>query len=132
MFYTIGQRSKWQRVLYIILPILSIALVILAYAMVQQKMPLLLPDGKGLWERFLRTFTNPVKNVNLIGHIAASLRRVLIALLFAWTLGIGFGVLIGWNRTCSAAFLSCSARFPRLPGFRSSLCGSASASSRRC
>ena len=115
MFYTIGQRSKWQRVLYIILPILSIALVILAYAMVQQKMPLLLPDGKGLWERFLRTFTNPVKNVNLIGHIAASLRRVLIALLFAWTLGIGFGVLIGWNRTCKALFGSIFELFRPIP-----------------
>ena len=116
MFYTVGQRSKWQRVLYVILPILSVALIILAYALVQQKMPLLLPDAKGLWERFIRTFTHPIKDVNLIGHIGASLRRVLIALLFAWTLGIGFGVLIGWNRTCKALFGSIFELFrPILP-----------------
>ena len=28
MFYTIGQRKKWERVLYIVLPILSVALVV--------------------------------------------------------------------------------------------------------
>lgn len=67
MFYTVGQRTKWQRVLYVILPILSVALIIQAYALVQQKMPLLLPDAKGLWERFIRTFTHPIKDVNLIG-----------------------------------------------------------------
>ena len=115
MFYTVGQRTKWQRVLYVILPILSVALIILAYALVQQKMPLLLPDAKGLWERFIRTFTHPIKDVNLIGHIGASLRRVLIALLFAWTLGIGFGVLIGWNRTCKALFGSIFELFRPIP-----------------
>ena len=109
MFYTVGQRTKWQRVLYVILPILSVALIILAYALVQQKMPLLLPDAKGLWERFIRTFTHPIK------HIGASLRRVLIALLFAWTLGIGFGVLIGWNRTCKALFGSIFELFRPIP-----------------
>ena len=113
MFYTVGQRTKWQRVLYVILPILSVALIILAYALVQQKMPLLLPDAKGLWERFIRTFTHPIKDVNLIGHIGASLRRVLIALLFAWTLGIG--VLIGWNRTCKALFGSIFELFRPIP-----------------
>ena len=115
MFYTVGQRTKWQRVLYVILPILSVALIILAYALVQQKMPLLLPDAKGLWERFIRTFTHPIKDVNLIGHIGASLRRVLIALLFAWTLAIGFGVLIGWNRTCKALFGSIFELFRPIP-----------------
>ena len=115
MFYTVGQRTKWQRVLYVILPILSVALIILAYALVQQKMPLLLPDAKGLWERFIRTFTHPIKDVNLIGHIGASLRRVLIALLFAWTLGIGFGDLIGCNRTCKALFGSIFELFRPIP-----------------
>ena len=100
MFYTIGQRKKWERVLYIVLPILSVALVVLAYAVVQMRLPLLLPDAGEMWARFLKTFTNPIKEVNLIGHIWASLRRVLIALLFAWTLGISFGVMIGWNMTC--------------------------------
>ncbi len=115
MFYTLGQRSKSKRILFVILPILSIALVILAYAYVQQKMPLVLPGAEDLWERFLRTFTNPVKNVNLAGHIWASLRRVMIALVFAWVLGISFGVLIGWNRTCKAFFGSIFELFRPIP-----------------
>ena len=102
MFYTLGQRKKWQRVLFVILPILALALVVLAYALVQQKLPLLLPDGYGLWERFLKTFTTPLKDVTLIGHIWASLRRVMIALVFAWVLGISFGILIGWNKKANA------------------------------
>lgn len=115
MFFTSGQRTKWQKVLFLILPILSLALVILAYAMVQRKMPLLLPDAKGLWERFIKTFTTPIKDVNLLGHIWASLRRVLIALIFAWALGIGFGVMIGWNRTCKAVFGSIFELFRPIP-----------------
>ena len=71
MFYTIGQRKKWERVLYIVLPILSVALVVLAYAVVQMRLPLLLPDAGEMWARFLKTFTNPIKEVNLIGHICA-------------------------------------------------------------
>ena len=51
MFYTIGQRKKWQRILYVVLPILSIALVILAYALVQMRLSLLLPDAGALWAR---------------------------------------------------------------------------------
>lgn len=115
MFYTIGQRSKWQRALFILLPILSLLLLILAYAFVQQKMPMLLPGAQGLWERFLKTFTNPIKDVNLLGHIWASLRRVLIALAFAWVLGISFGVLIGWNRNCKALFGSIFELFRPIP-----------------
>ncbi|MDO4308891.1 MAG: ABC transporter permease [Eubacteriales bacterium] len=115
MFYTSGQRTKWQKILFLILPVLSIALVILAYAMVQSKMPLLLPDAKGLWERFIKTFVTPIKGVILLGHIWASLRRVVIALIFAWTLGIGFGVMIGWNRTCKAVFGSIFELFRPIP-----------------
>ena len=115
MFYTIGQRKKWERVLYIVLPILSVALVVLAYAVVQMRLPLLLPDAGEMWARFLKTFTNPIEEVNLIGHIWASLRRVLIALLFAWTLGISFGVMIGWNRTCKALFGSIFELFRPIP-----------------
>ena len=115
MFYTLGQRSKTKRVIFMILPILSIALVILAYALVQKKMPDVLPGARDLWDQFIRTFTNPVKNVNLAGHIWASLRRVIIALIFSWVLGIGFGVLIGWNRTCKAFFGSIFELFRPIP-----------------
>ena len=115
MFYTIGQRTARQKILYIILPILSVCLIILAYSAVQKTMPLLLPDAMGLWERFIRTFTKPIKNVNLFGHIWASLRRVMVALIFAWGLGISFGVMTGWNKTCKALFGSIFELFRPIP-----------------
>lgn len=115
MFYTTGQRTKLQKVIYFLLPFLAIGLIILAYASVQKKMPILIPDAQGLWDRFMKTFTNPIKDINLFGHIAASLRRVLIALCFAWTLGISFGVLIGWNKNCKALFGSIFDLFRPIP-----------------
>ncbi len=115
MFYTTGQRKLWQRILFAVLPVLSIGLIILFYAVMQQKMPLVIPSASGLLERLVQTFTQPVKNVNLLGHIAASLRRVLIALAAAWVLGISFGVLIGWNRTCKALFGSIFEIFRPIP-----------------
>lgn len=115
MFFNAVKRTKFQKVLYVLLPILSIAMIIFAYAYVQHKMPILLPGAAGMWDRFIKTFTNPIKNVNLIGHIWASLKRVMIALIFAWTLGIGFGVMIGWNRTCKAIFGSIFELFRPIP-----------------
>ena len=104
MFFNIEQRTRRQKILFALLPVLSILLILFAYAYVQHSMPLLLPDAQGLWDRFVQTFTNPIKGANLLGHIGASLQRVLIALAFAWTIGIAFGVLIGWSRTCKALF----------------------------
>ena len=42
------------------------------------------------------------QQLNLFGHIWASLLRVFIALAFAWLLGISFGILIGWNKKANA------------------------------
>jgi taurine transport system permease protein len=102
VFNSFNQRKGWQKVLYFVLPVLSILLLIVFYAIVQKKLPLVLPDGSQLLERFLRTFSRPIKDVTLVGHIFASLRRVMVALIFAWGLGIGFGVFIGWNQTAKA------------------------------
>lgn len=102
MFFNTSRKTKKQKVLYVLLPILSIVFILAAYAFVQRRMPLLLPNAEGLWDRFLRTFSTPIKGATLVRHIGSSLRRVLIALVFAWVLGISFGVIIGWSRTCKA------------------------------
>ncbi len=115
MFSNATKRTITKKIIYFILPILSLLLIVMAYAFVQRKLPLLLPDATGLWNRFTKTFTNPIKSVNLIGHILASLRRVMIALVFAWSLGIGFGVLIGWNRVFKALFGSIFELFRPIP-----------------
>ncbi len=55
-----------------------------------------------IWNRFLLLMEKPIKQLNLFGHIWASLLRVFIALAFAWLLGISFGILIGWNKKANA------------------------------
>ena len=66
--------------------------------------PELMPQPVSVFNRFIRTFTKPIGKINLLGHAWASLQRVLLALLFSWTFGIAFGILIGWNRSCRAIF----------------------------
>lgn len=104
MFSNQTKKPTWLKAVYVLLPIAAILSIIALYSLMAARMPLLLPDGAALWKRFVASFTNPIKGVTLIGHIWASLRRVLIALVFAWTLGISFGVMIGWNKTCKAIF----------------------------
>ncbi len=115
MFSTSKKLSPGMKVFYALLPVVSVLLIVVLYSYAVKQMPLLLPDGAALWKRFMMTFTNPIKGVNLLGHIWASLRRVLIALVFAWTLGISFGVMIGWNKNCKAIFGSIFDIFRPIP-----------------
>ena len=61
MFSNATKRTTTQKIIYIILPILSLLLIVMAYAFVQRKLPMLLPDAAGLWNRFTKTFTNQLK-----------------------------------------------------------------------
>ena len=65
---------------------------------------ILVPSPAAAWDRFILLLEKPIMRVSFFGHIGASLLRVLAALLAAWTLGISFGVLIGWNRKMDAFF----------------------------
>lgn len=91
-------------ILYWSLPVLAILCVIIAWVSFSSIHPELMPGPAAVIERLGRTFTKPIGRINLLGHAWASLKRVLLALLFAWTFGIFFGILIGWNRTARALF----------------------------
>ena len=96
------QRKKEKRIhdiLYWSLPVLAIFCVIVAWVSFSSVHPELMPGPAAVIERLGRTFTKPIGRINLLGHAWASLKRVLLALLFAWTFGIFFGILIGWSRT---------------------------------
>ena len=82
------------------LPILAIALIIVVWVTFSAFHPELMPSPVSVWKRMVLTFTKPIGKINLIGHAWASLRRVLLALLFSWIFGIALGFLIGWNRAC--------------------------------
>ena len=98
--------------LYKFLPIPAIALVIVLWILASLKNPMF-PSPKAVWLRYLQIMDDPIKGLNIYGHVLASLRRVLIALLIAWALGIGFGILTGWHRR-AYAFLN-----PMFTAFRS-------------
>lgn len=101
------QRKKEKRIhdiLYWSLPVLAIFCVIVAWVSFSSVHPELMPGPAAVIERLGRTFTKPIGRINLLGHAWASLKRVLLAPLFAWTFGIFFGILIGWSRTARAIF----------------------------
>ena len=91
-----------NNILYWGLPILAIITVIIAWISFSSVHPELMPDPVQVWDRMIRTFTRPIGKINLIGHAWASLKRVMLALLFAWAFGISFGILIGWNKNMRA------------------------------
>ncbi len=83
------------KILYKILPVISILLLIGLWLIAANSSGNF-PSPSQVLERTIRLFTKPVKKRNLILHVLASLRRIGIALLFNWTVGIAFGILIGW------------------------------------
>lgn len=85
--------------LFYSLPLLSIILLLIGWIYLASTMPDLFPSPAATWGRFVEMLQKPVARVPLYLHILRSLRRVVIALLFACVLGVAFGVMIGWNRT---------------------------------
>lgn len=81
--------------IYKILPIISVALLILLW-LLAAKNGSGFPSPAEVWERTVRLFTKPIKKLTLIGHVMVSLRRIGLALLFDWTFGIALGIVLGW------------------------------------
>lgn len=96
-------REKRLNVLYKILPVLSVLLLIGLW-LAASSGDTGFPSPAEVWERTVRLFTKPIKKLNLIGHLLVSLRRIGLALLFNWTLGVAFGILIGWFPRARAFF----------------------------
>lgn len=90
--------------LYRLLPILSILLLIGLWLLASTRPGTSFPSPMDVWARYIKFLDKPVKNLSLLGHIWASLKRVFIALGLAWVLGISFGILIGWNKKANALF----------------------------
>ena len=88
--------------LYLILPFLSIGSFIAMWFIISAKPGSLLPSPADVWARYLKFRAKGVLGMSLLTHTLISLRRVFIALFFAWTIGIAFGVLIGWNKKANA------------------------------
>lgn len=96
-------REKRLGLLYKILPVVSVLLLV-ALWLAASSSGTGFPSPVQVWDRTVQLFVKPVKKLSLIGHVGVSLRRIGLALLFDWTFGIAFGVLIGWFPKAKAFF----------------------------
>ncbi len=96
-------KEKRLQIVYKILPVISMLLLIGLW-LVAAGSGSGFPSPVDVWEKTIQLFVKPVKKLSLIGHVLVSLRRIGLALLFDWTFGIAFGVLIGWNQKAKAFF----------------------------
>ena len=96
-------REKRLQMLYKILPIISVLLLIGLWLLASSG-DSDFPSPSEVWERTRALFLKPIKKRTLIGHVSVSLRRIGLALLFDWTAGIAFGVLLGWCPRARAFF----------------------------
>ena len=97
-------REQRLKVLYRILPIVSLLLLVALWLLASSGANSNFPTPQAVWDRTVRLFTNPVKKLTLVGHALVSLRRIGLALVFDWTAGIAFGVLLGWCPRARAFF----------------------------
>ncbi len=95
------------------LSVVSILMLIMLWIVVSKDTDF--PSPKETWDRLILLFERPVKGLNIFGHIWESLKRIFTALLFNWTFGIAFGILIGWNEKCRALFTPLFNAFRAVP-----------------
>lgn len=95
-------KENRRKILYRILPVASIILLIVLWIIASRGENSSFPSPKAVYDRFIKFMNKPIQKLSLWAHIAASLKRVLIALVCAWVLGISLGVLLGWNRKARA------------------------------
>lgn len=93
-----------KKLLLNLLPLVSIAIFIGLWLLVSRGEDSLIPSPIEVYERFIKLRQKPISKTSILGHVWASSKRVLLGLLYACVFGISFGLLIGWNKTCSRIF----------------------------
>jgi NitT/TauT family transport system permease protein/sulfonate transport system permease protein len=102
--YTDKKTITAKSIFTAVAPFASIGILLVIWLSASNVNSELVPTPLMAFDRFLLLFTKPISNMTLFGHIWASLRRVFLALLISFALGIPFGVMIGWNKTLNAIF----------------------------
>lgn len=87
----------------IILSSLSIIGLIVIWFVVSNSKPDFFPTPLATIERFIKLIEKPVMKISILGHIWASLQRVLLALVAAILLGVSIGLIMGWSKKIRAA-----------------------------
>lgn len=109
----VERKDYYLNRVYMILPIISTSLLILLWITVARNSGF--PSPQDTVDRLMLLFRRPIKNLNIFGHVWASIIRVFIALTFNWTFGIAFGILIGWNKKCKALMTPLFNAFRAIP-----------------
>ena len=79
------RRERLRNRIYAVFPVVSVLLLILLWFLAAGAENSTFPSPVDIWNRFLLLMEKPIKQLNLFGHIWASLLRVFIALA-AWDL----------------------------------------------
>jgi taurine transport system permease protein len=104
----------WKRV-HRVLPFVSLGLLLALWVYVSQGENARFPSPGATWDRFVLIMRHPIKGLTIFGHVWASLQRVCIALVFAWLLGIAFGILTGWYRKSDSLLTPLFTAFRSVP-----------------
>jgi len=97
-------KTKSKGFLYLLLSVSSLVLLILVWVVLSHVPGTMFPTPQATGSRFINIMTKPISKATLPIHILISLRRVLIAFLFAVTVGIALGVGLGWSEKFNAFF----------------------------
>ncbi len=103
-----------QKQLNVLLPVLSIMLLIALWLLAAKSISFF-PSPAEVFDRFVMLQEHHISNVGILGHIWASLARVLKALGLSIVIGIPFGLLLGWNRTFRGLFKPLFEMFRPIP-----------------
>lgn len=95
--------AKTSKLRDLALSVVSILCLISLWLVLSSSRPDFFPTPQMTWERFIELIEYPVSKVSILGHIWASLRRVVIAFCYAVVLGISLGIAMGWNKKIRAA-----------------------------
>lgn len=92
-----------KTVFHIILPLLSLVLLVLLWLWAAEVVPSFPSPGEVV-ARFQLLQERPISDTNILGHVWASLLRVIKALALSIVIGIPFGLFIGWSKTFRGLF----------------------------
>ncbi|MFR5933451.1 MAG: ABC transporter permease [Oscillospiraceae bacterium] len=110
---TININNSLKKIAYVLLPLSSLIMLVLVWIIGAKSA--MIPAPVEVYERFIQLLEHPVSKISVLGHIWASLLRVIKALGLSIIIGIPFGLLIGGNHTFCSLFKPLFELFRPLP-----------------
>lgn len=98
-----------------LLTLISITLLLGFWTFLAFLRPEFFPSIRQTLDRFVELIEYPISRISILGHIFASLRRVMIAFAMAIVTGISLGVVMGWNKKVNAAIKPIFEAFRPIP-----------------